>query len=106
MVGFDPACYCLGYGGGFLDRTLATLSKRPRVFGVGYEQTAMATIYPRPHDIPMEVVATEEGIVDPRGWRGPLGTNVAVRAIRTGSRAVEDGSRRLETPQWAQSEAP
>ena len=28
----------------------------PRVFGVGYGQSTIATIYPRPHDIPLNVV--------------------------------------------------
>jgi 5-formyltetrahydrofolate cyclo-ligase len=61
VVGFDPACYRLGYGGGFFDRTLAAM-KMPRVFGVGYNQAAIATIYPQPHDIPMDLVVTEEGL--------------------------------------------
>ncbi len=65
VVGFDPVCYRLGYGGGFFDRTLAALSKRPRVFGVGYKQAAIPTIYPQPHDIAMDVVVTEDGIVAP-----------------------------------------
>lgn len=65
VVGFDPACYRLGYGGGFFDRTLAGLSPRPRVLAVGYAQAAIATIYPQWHDIPMDVVITEEGPVVP-----------------------------------------
>ncbi|ESR23428.1 5-formyltetrahydrofolate cyclo-ligase [Lutibaculum baratangense] len=65
VVGFDPSCYRLGYGGGFFDRTLAALPKRPRVLGVGYALQAIPTIYPQPHDIPMDVVVTEEGVVTP-----------------------------------------
>jgi 5,10-methenyltetrahydrofolate synthetase len=61
VVGFDPACYRLGYGGGFFDRTLAALPRRPGVLGVGWCQAAMPTIYPQPHDIPMDVVITEDG---------------------------------------------
>ncbi|MDZ5698707.1 5-formyltetrahydrofolate cyclo-ligase, partial [Chelativorans sp. M5D2P16] len=65
VVGFDPSCYRLGYGGGFFDRTLAALSRRPRVLGVGYSQAAIQTIYPQPHDIALDLVITEEGITTP-----------------------------------------
>ena len=65
VVGFDPLCYRLGYGGGFFDRTLAALPKKPRVLGVGYRLQAIPTIYPQPHDIPMDLIVTEEGVVAP-----------------------------------------
>jgi 5,10-methenyltetrahydrofolate synthetase len=61
LVGFDPGCYRLGHGGGFFDRTLASLARRPRIIGVGYARLALQTIYPQPHDIPMDVIVTEEG---------------------------------------------
>ena len=64
VVGFDQQGYRLGYGGGFYDRTLAALTKKPRVVGVGYSQAAIATIYPLLHDIPMDVIVTEETIVE------------------------------------------
>lgn len=62
VVGFDTRCYRLGYGGGFFDRTLASLPGRPRVFGIGYELQALPTIHPLPHDIAMDVIVTESGI--------------------------------------------
>lgn len=65
VIGFDRACYRLGYGGGFYDRTLAALPKRPRVFGVGYALAAIPTIDPQWHDIPMDAVVTEDGVVTP-----------------------------------------
>ncbi|MCO5066455.1 MAG: 5-formyltetrahydrofolate cyclo-ligase [Rhizobiaceae bacterium] len=59
VVGFDEAHYRLGYGGGFFDRTLAIMPKKPLTIGVGYAQSRLPTIYPQPHDIPMDVVVTD-----------------------------------------------
>jgi 5,10-methenyltetrahydrofolate synthetase len=65
LVGFDARCYRLGYGGGYFDRTLAIIAGRPRVLGVGYSHAALATIYPLAHDIPMQLIVTEDGITTP-----------------------------------------
>jgi len=60
LVGVDPENYRLGYGGGFFDRTLASLPAKPEVIGVGYAMQRIATIHPQPHDIPMDrIVAVE-----------------------------------------------
>ena len=61
VVGFDGACYRLGYGGGFFDRTLAAASPRPLAIGVGYPFAALATIFPQPHDVPMDWLVTGAG---------------------------------------------
>lgn len=63
VVGFDPNCFRLGYGGGFFDRTLAALDAKPRVLGVGYALQAVPTIFPQPHDVPMDCIVTENGVV-------------------------------------------
>jgi 5,10-methenyltetrahydrofolate synthetase len=57
LVGFDRQSYRLGYGGGFFDRTLAALSPKPFVIGVGYQSAELQTIFPQPHDIPMDALA-------------------------------------------------
>ncbi len=62
LVGYDDAGYRLGHGGGYYDRTLAALSPRPIAIGVGYAQTRLPTIHPQPHDIPMDAIATEDGM--------------------------------------------
>jgi 5-formyltetrahydrofolate cyclo-ligase len=67
VVGFDSGCFRLGYGGGFFDRTLASFQRRPRVFGVGYALAAIPTIHPLPHDIPMDAIVTEKGLLMPAG---------------------------------------
>lgn len=67
VVGFDHDCYRLGYGGGYFDRTLAALSPRPAAIGVGHPEAGIPTIYPQPHDIPMDAVITGDGEVMRRG---------------------------------------
>lgn len=62
LLGFDRAGYRLGYGGGYYDRTLAAMRRRPLVLGVGFDLARIATIRPLPHDIPMDVIVTESGI--------------------------------------------
>jgi len=59
LVGFDAACYRLGYGGGYFDRTLAALKPRPMAIGVGFAMQELATIHPQEFDIPMDVIVTE-----------------------------------------------
>jgi 5,10-methenyltetrahydrofolate synthetase len=60
LVGYDDQRYRLGYGGGFFDRTLAAMPRKPLVVGIGYAESRLATIYPQPHDIPMDRIVTDE----------------------------------------------
>ena len=60
VVGFDPQCYRLGYGGGYFDRTLATHPGPYRVIGVGFEAAALPTIHPLAHDIALQAIVTEQ----------------------------------------------
>jgi len=62
MNGWDLQGYRLGYGGGFFDRTLASLAKRPLTIGVTYEFAKLDTIHPQSWDIPMDYVVTERGV--------------------------------------------
>ena len=66
VLGFDEACYRLGNGGGYFDRTLAILRPHPLVIGVGYSGLAIRTIYPQPHDVAMDVIVTEQGLAKRR----------------------------------------
>lgn len=68
LVGFDPECFRLGYGGGFFDRTLAALGPGVRAVGVGHPSAALRTIHPQPHDIAMNAIVTGERGVILRGW--------------------------------------
>jgi 5-formyltetrahydrofolate cyclo-ligase len=60
LLGFDDAGYRLGYGAGYYDRTLASLSPRPFTVGIGFEFSRMQTIHPLPHDVPMDVILTDQ----------------------------------------------
>lgn len=80
MNAFDERGFRLGYGGAFFDRTLAACERRVLAIGVSYEMLRLTTIYPQPHDIPMDFVVTEAGIyagagaaltpMDPAAGRG------------------------------------
>jgi 5-formyltetrahydrofolate cyclo-ligase len=59
LLGFDGAGYRLGYGGGYYDRTLAAMEPKPLTVGIGYELGRLQTIYPQPHDIPLDAIVTE-----------------------------------------------
>ena len=64
LVGFDADCYRLGYGGGYFDRTLAGLTQRRLVIGVGYSTQRIRSVHPLDHDIPMDLIVTEDGVVE------------------------------------------
>jgi 5-formyltetrahydrofolate cyclo-ligase len=65
VVGWTGDCYRLGYGGGYFDRTLAALSPRPFTIGIGLASARLATIFPQPHDIPLDAILTEKGLAAP-----------------------------------------
>ena len=52
----------LGYGGGYFDRTLATLHPKPLAVALAFELSRIATIVPQAHDVFMDFVVTETGI--------------------------------------------
>lgn len=61
--GFDARGYRIGYGGGFFDRTLASLSPAPISIGIGFEIARLDDAQPQPHDLPLDWIVTEAGIV-------------------------------------------
>lgn len=62
VIGWDDAGFRLGYGAGYFDRTLASLTDPPLAIGLGYQSARLPTIVPQRHDVPMHVVVTECGI--------------------------------------------
>jgi 5,10-methenyltetrahydrofolate synthetase len=61
-VGFGPGGLRLGYGGGFYDRTLATLQPQPFTAGVGYAHGYIPWLSAEPHDVPLDALLTEDGL--------------------------------------------
>lgn len=59
LVGFDGSLYRLGYGGGYYDRTLAAVARRPFCVGFGFAEARLPSIFPQPHDIPMDVIVVD-----------------------------------------------
>jgi len=64
-VGYGPGGYRLGYGGGFYDRTLATLQPRPYTVGLGFTHGFLSDFDAQPHDIPLDAILNENGQVWP-----------------------------------------
>jgi 5-formyltetrahydrofolate cyclo-ligase len=58
---FDAQGYRLGYGGGYFDRTLASMQPRPLAVGLGFEINRVDSIRPQPHDQRLDWVVTEAG---------------------------------------------
>lgn len=82
LVGFDCTCYRLGYGGGFFDRILACLSPKPMAIGVGYPGAALRTIFPQPHDVPMDWIVTGSAAPPRYGiWNRPMPHALCRRSV-------------------------
>jgi len=62
LLAFDIKGGRLGYGGGFYDRTLATLPNRFRL-GCAFAAQQMDAVPSGPYDIRLDAVATERGII-------------------------------------------
>ena len=64
-LGYAPGGYRLGYGGGFYDRTLAQLSPKPFTVGLGFAQGYLDDFTPEEHDVPLDALLNEHGVVWP-----------------------------------------
>jgi len=68
LVGFDSRGVRLGTGGGYYDRAFAFRRWRqawhtPRLIGLGYAFQQVPSITSAPHDVLLDAVVTEEGII-------------------------------------------
>ena len=62
LLGFDSRGTRLGYGGGYYDRTLERLGKRPRLVGLAFAAQELDDIPHEAHDVPLDMVITEQGV--------------------------------------------
>jgi 5-formyltetrahydrofolate cyclo-ligase len=62
LLGFDKHGTRLGYGGGYYDRTLTRLSKKPKLVGFAFALQEFDHIPRDAHDVPLDVVVTENGV--------------------------------------------
>ena len=68
LVGFDAAGNRLGMGAGYYDRAFAFRRLRiawrqPHLVGVGYSLQQLPRIVGEPHDVPLDHVVTEKGVI-------------------------------------------
>ena len=68
LVGFDRHGARLGMGGGYYDRALAfrrtrTAWRVPLLVGLGYALQEVEQITPAAHDVPLDLVITERGVI-------------------------------------------
>ena len=66
-LGYSAGGYRLGYGGGFYDRTLAALQPRPFTVGLGFANGLLSGHEPEAHDVPLDAILNEDGVVWPVG---------------------------------------
>ncbi len=61
LLGFDAKGTRLGYGGGYYDRTLERLGKKPRLVGLAFAAQELDAIPRDAHDVPLDTIITEAG---------------------------------------------
>jgi 5-formyltetrahydrofolate cyclo-ligase len=66
-LGFGPGGVRLGYGGGFFDRTLSSLTPRPFTVGVSFTHGFLPLLRCGPLDLPLDAMLTEDGVM----WQRP-----------------------------------
>ncbi len=66
-LGFGPGGVRLGYGGGFFDRTLSSLTPRPVTVGVSFTHGFLPQLRSGPQDLPLDAMLTEDGLM----WQRP-----------------------------------
>ena len=64
-VGYGPGGFRLGYGGGFYDRTLASLQPKPFTVGLGFTHGFLPDLMPESHDMPLDAILNDNGVVWP-----------------------------------------
>lgn len=62
---FDEQGYRIGYGGGYYDRFLSKMAKRPLLVALAFDLQVIGESIPfEKFDIPVDLVVTEKGVID------------------------------------------
>ncbi len=69
LLAFDRQCHRLGYGGGFYDRTIASLRERGPVHAIGFAYAAqeIEEVPVEETDMQLDAIVTEKGVIRPPG---------------------------------------
>ena len=62
LLGFDKTGTRLGYGKGYYDRTLASLTRKPLLVGYAFAGQELDFIPREAHDLPLDLLVTETGL--------------------------------------------
>lgn len=62
-LGFGPGGVRLGYGGGFFERTLMSMTPRPVAVGVSYTHGFLPLLRAEPDDFILDAMLTEDGVM-------------------------------------------
>jgi 5-formyltetrahydrofolate cyclo-ligase len=65
LAAFDRRGYRIGYGAGHYDRTFTALEgiARPQRIGLGFALQELPEVPAEPHDVPLDAIWTEEGVI-------------------------------------------
>ncbi len=66
LLAWDRRLHRLGYGGGYYDRTLAARPDAVAV-GIGFASQEVDAVPVGPHDVPLDAMVTEHGLVTAEG---------------------------------------
>jgi 5-formyltetrahydrofolate cyclo-ligase len=69
-LAFDPAGHRLGYGLGFYDRAFAAAAPGALKIGLAFELQVLGCVPADPHDVPMDLVVTEQRVIPAAGGAG------------------------------------
>jgi 5-formyltetrahydrofolate cyclo-ligase len=68
MLAFDSACWRLGYGGGFYDRSIGGLREAGRTvvtIGIAFSGQLVEHVHTGPYDMALDAVLTPDGLIMP-----------------------------------------
>ena len=62
LLGFDRRGTRLGYGGGYYDRSVAAMDRKPKLVGLAFSVQEVEEIPREDHDVSLDAVVTEAGV--------------------------------------------